>query len=128
LMKTTQSVLLRREGKGFRVEPLPFPVQMSAANGILLKDLDGDGKEDLFIAGNFYPFRAQQGPLDAGMGIFLKGDGTGNYTPVPNAEIQLFMPGDIRNITAIPSAAGLLIIAVKNGGTVQVISPELLHR
>jgi hypothetical protein len=127
-MKTTQSVLLRREGKGFRVEPLPILVQMSAANGILLKDLDGDGKEDLFIAGNFYPFRAQQGPLDAGMGIFLKGDGTGNYTPVPNAEIQLFMPGDIRNITAIPSATGLLIIAVKNGGAVQVISPELLHR
>ena len=62
------------------------------------------------------------------MGIFLKGDGTGNYTPVPNAEIQLFMPGDIRNITAIPSAAGLLIVAVKNGGAVQVISPELLHR
>jgi hypothetical protein len=101
---------------------------MSAANGILLKDLDGDGREDLLIAGNFYPFRSQQGPLDAGMGTFLKGDGKGGFVPVPNAEIQLFMPGDIRNITAIPSASGLWIVAVKNGGAVQVISPELLHR
>ena len=127
-MKTTASVLLRRQGKGFHVEPLPALAQISAGNGILLQDLDGDGKEDLLMAGNFYPFRAQQGPLDAGKGIFLKGDGKGGFTPVANAEMQLFMPGDIRNITPVRSAAGLLIVAAKNKGPVQIVRPELLRR
>jgi hypothetical protein len=124
-MNMTESVVLRRDGATFKVEPLPVAAQMSAANGLLLRDLDGDGKEDLLIAGNFYPFRAQQGPLDAGQGIFMKGDGRGNFLPVANDRLQLFMPGDIRNITSIRSAAGLLIVAVKNNGPVQIIRPEL---
>jgi hypothetical protein len=123
-MKTTQSVVLRRKGKIFTVEPLPMLAQISAVNGIVLRDLDGDGKADLLVAGNFYPFRTQQGPLDAGMGLFLKGDGRGGFVPVPNEQTKLFMLGDIRNITALRLAAGISIVAVKNKGSVQVIRPE----
>jgi hypothetical protein len=120
-IKTTVSVLLRREGKGFRVTPLPVEAQVSAVNGILVRDLDGDGKDDLLLAGNFYPFRAQQGPLDAGMGVLLKGDGKGNFVPAPNMTTKLYMMGDIRNITGVRTAAGLLIVAAKNMGPVQLI-------
>lgn len=98
--------------------------QISAVNGIVLQDLDGDGKADLLIAGNFYPFRVAEGPLDAGMGLFLKGDGKGGFVPVPNQNDELFMPGDIRNITSLRSRAGTLIVAVKNKGPVQIIRPE----
>jgi len=103
---------------------LPMQAQISAVNGIVLQDFDHDGKMDLLIAGNFYPFRVQQGPLDAGMGLFLKGDGQGGFVPVPNMQTKLFMLGDIRNITALRSAAGTLIVAVKNQGPVQIIRPE----
>jgi len=120
----TQSVVLRRKGKIFQVDTLPMQAQISAVNGIVLQDFDHDGKMDLLIAGNFYPFRVQQGPLDAGMGLFLKGDGQGGFVPVPNMQTKLFMLGDIRNITALRSAAGTLIVAVKNQGPVQIIRPE----
>ena len=123
-MKMTQSVVLRRKGKVFEVDPLPMMAQISAVNGILLQDFNGDGKMDLLIAGNFYPFRAQQGPLDAGMGLLLEGDGKGGFTPVPNTQDKLFMPGDIRNITSLRARAGSLIVAIKNKGPVQIIRPE----
>src|SRR6202012_2881898 len=98
-MNMTQSVVLRRKGKVFRVEALPMAAQISAVNGIVLRDFDRDGKIDMVIAGNFYPLRAEQGPLDAGMGLFLKGNGRGEFVAVPNQNVQLFMTGDIRNIT-----------------------------
>lgn len=120
----TQSVVLRRKGKVFQVEALPMLAQISAVNGIVLQDFDGDGKVDVLIAGNFYPFRVAEGPLDAGMGLFLKGDGKGGFEPVPNQNDKLFMPGDIRNITALRSPTGTLIVAVKNKGPVQIIRPE----
>ncbi|HEV2482868.1 MAG TPA: VCBS repeat-containing protein [Puia sp.] len=123
-MYMTQSVVLRRKGKVFQAEALPMLAQISAVNGIVLQDLDGDGKADLLIAGNFYPFRVAEGPLDAGMGLFLKGDGKGGFVPVPNQNDELFMPGDIRNITSLRSRAGTLIVAVKNKGPVQIIRPE----
>jgi len=123
-MTMTQSVVLRRKGKVFKVEALPMLAQISAVNGILVKDFDGDGKVDLLIAGNFYPFRTEQGPLDAGMGLFLKGDGKGGFVPVPHQDDKLFMPGDIRNITSLRTSTGILIVAVKNKGPVQIILPE----
>jgi len=83
--------------------------------------MDGDGKQDLLLAGNFFPFKVQQGPLDAGMGVFLKGDGKGNFDAVANTMTKLSIMGDIRNITSLTTTAGLLIVAAKNKGAVQLI-------
>ena len=124
-----QSVYLRNDGnKHFTVLPLPMYAQMSAVNGIVMKDLDGDGKEDLLLAGNFYPLRVQQGPLDAGIGLFLKGDGAGGFTPVPYAESGLWMPGDIRNMIGLGEGDRFLVIAAKNNGQVQVVKPVYLRK
>jgi len=120
-VKTTQSMLLQRAGKIFIAKPLPVEAQVSAVNGILVRDFDGDGKEDLLLAGNFYPFRVQQGPLDAGMGVLLLGDGRGNFIPKANDVMQLSIMGDIRNITGVKTGAGLLIVAAKNKGAVQLV-------
>ena len=123
-IRTTRSVYLRNDGnRRFTMIPLPAYAQISAVNGILLQDLDGDGKEDILLAGNFYPLRVQQGPLDGGIGLFLKGDGAGNFTPVPYEYTQLYMPGDIRNIMGIKQGGNLLIVAAKNDGKVQVVEP-----
>jgi hypothetical protein len=56
-----------------RQRVLPLEVQFSMMNGILFKDYDGDGKEDILLSGNFYPFRVQEGQCDASIGSFLKG-------------------------------------------------------
>jgi hypothetical protein len=120
-VNTTRSLLLLREGKGFRAQTLPEEAQISAVNGIIIQDIDNDGKPDLLLAGNFYPFKVQQGPLDAGMGVFLKGDGKGDFEAVPNEMTKLSIMGDIRNITSLKTTAGLLIVAAKNKDAVQLI-------
>lgn len=120
-IKTTQSMLLRRAGKIFRAEPLPVAAQISAVNGIVVGDFDKKGRPDILLAGNFYPFRVQQGPLDAGMGLLLKNNGKGNFIPEDNALTQLYMMGDIRNIMPVKTSAGLLIVAAKNKGAAQLI-------
>jgi len=120
-VNTTRSLVLLREGRGFRTTSLPEEAQISAVNGIVIQDFDNDGKADLLLAGNFFPFKVQQGPLDAGMGVFLKGDGKGNFDAVPNAITKLSIMGDIRNITSLKTTAGLLIVAAKNKGAVQLI-------
>ena len=114
-------MLLRRVGKGFRAEPLPIAAQISAVNGIVAGDFDGKGRQDILLAGNFYPLRAQQGPLDAGIGLLLKNDGKGNFVPDGNIIRKLYMMGDIRNIIAVKTATDPLIVAAKNKGAVQLL-------
>lgn len=115
------SLLINNKGK-FELKPLPVEAQFSIVNAILYKDYDGDGKEDILLAGNFYPFRVQQGRCDAGMGSLLKGDGRGNFSVIDRTHTGLYIPGDVRNMAALNTAGGSIIAVSKNNDAVQVIS------
>jgi hypothetical protein len=116
-----QSVcLIRGVGRTWKLKPLPEYAQMSIVNGIL-PDIDGDGHRGLIIAGDFYPFRAQMGPLDAGIGLLLKGDGKGTFAPVPYASSGLCIRGDVRALVRVKGRKGSVIVAARNGGPLQVI-------
>jgi enediyne biosynthesis protein E4 len=128
-IKTMQSVCLRNHGnRHLTIVPLPAAAQISAVNGILIRDLDGDGKDEILLAGNFYPLRAQQGPLDAGIGLVLTADGRGGFRSLSYDQTQLYMPGDIRNIMAIKQAGSFVVVAAKNNGPVEVIAPVSVYR
>ena len=123
-ISTLKSVLLKNEGnKKWSISELPPYAQISMVNGIVATDLTNNGIQDLIIAGNFYPLRVQQGPLDAGLGLLLKGNGKGAFKPALYAETGLNITGDVRNIISVKTAKGkgLLIVAVKNNGPVQVL-------
>ena len=124
-IKMLQSVFLRNDGgKKFIVSPLPAYAQLSAVNGIVSADVDKDGKKDILLAGNFYPFRSQLGPLDAGIGLVLKGNGSGGFTPMTYSQTGLLITGDVRNMISIKSASGFFLIAAKNNGQVQVLKSQ----
>jgi enediyne biosynthesis protein E4 len=124
-IKNTKSIFLRNDGnKKFTITDLPNYAQLSVINGMVSADVEGDGKKDIILAGNFYPFRVQQGPLDAGIGLVLKGNGSGHFTPSPYTETGLYLPGDVRNLISIKSGNHLFLIAAKNNGAVQVVQLE----
>ena len=103
-IKTFNSVYLRNDGnKKFTISPLPRYAQVSAINGMVSVDIDKDGNKDIILAGNFYPFRVSIGPVDAGMGLVLKGNGKGNFVALPYTETGLNMQGDIRDMINIKS-------------------------
>jgi hypothetical protein len=114
---TETSLLINNDGK-FVLKPLPGEAQFSAVNSMLYNDYDGDGKEDILLTGNFYPFRVQQGPCDAGLGALLKGDGKGNFSPVPRKRTALYVRGDVRDMMQLNDG---LIIVSKNEDAVQVL-------
>ncbi|MEO8413900.1 MAG: VCBS repeat-containing protein [Ginsengibacter sp.] len=121
-IKTLKSVYLQNNGnKKLGMQPLPAAAQLSMVNGIVSTDLKGNGVKDLILAGNFYPWRVQQGPLDAGIGLLLNNNGKGNFRPGFFAQTGLYIPGDVRNLISVTTNNGLLLIAVKNNDAVQVL-------
>jgi hypothetical protein len=90
------SMLFLNRGTRFEARPLPLEAQLTPAFGLVVADFDGDGREDLFVAQNFFGTRPEDGPLDAGRGLLLRGDGTGGFTPVPGPESGLLIYGEQR--------------------------------
>lgn len=124
-IKTLQSVYLQNDGnKKFNMEPLPTHAQMSAANGLLSIDIDYDGNKDIILGGNFYPMRVSLGPLDASVGLLLKGNGKGLFASIPYSETGLYIPGEVRELINIKTAGNYLIVAAKNNGTLQIIKAK----
>ncbi len=59
-INTFHSVYLRNDGnKRFTITPLSNYAQVSAANGMVSVDVDGDSNKDIVMAGNLYPMRVQ---------------------------------------------------------------------
>ena len=60
---------------------------------------------------------------DAGIGLFLKGDGKGNFEPFPAIKSGLFIDGDVRNMSMIHLGKDKNrgIIVAKNNNLMQII-------
>jgi hypothetical protein len=120
--KTLQSVYLENKGnKQFAIHPLPNHAQLSTLNGLIAADVDADGNKDIILAGNFYPFRVQTGPLDASIGLVLKNDGKGNFSPLVYDKTGMILTGDVRNMISIKNKNGFCVVAGKNDGKVQCL-------
>jgi hypothetical protein len=121
-IRTLNSVFAKNTGnKKFILEPLPPYAQMSAATGMTATDIDNDGYKDIIMAGNFYPFRVQLGPLDASIGLVLKNNGKAQFSPLLYSQTGLCMRGDVRNLVAVQGINNYFIIAAKNNGQLQIL-------
>jgi hypothetical protein len=100
--ETFASCYLENTGKGnFTIKPLPAEAQLSPLNDILTEDIDGDGNPDILAAGNLFDMEVVTPRADAGAGVFLKGDGKGNFSLVPPAISGFFAPGDVKSLSLI---------------------------
>ena len=79
---TLESSLFLSKGGRFERRPLPIAAQFSPAFGVAVGDFDGDGREDVFLAQNFFPVAADRSRQDAGLGLLLLGDGEGGFRPL----------------------------------------------
>ncbi len=107
------------ENKGnerFEIRPLPREAQYFPVYGICPGDYNNDGMLDAILAGNFFGTRIKFSDYDAGKGLFLKGDGKGNFYPESDLFSGLFVRGESRDVVEIKSADGgsLIVFALNN--------------
>jgi hypothetical protein len=112
---TFATTLVRNNGDGsFTLVPLPIEAQFAPVYGVLASDLDGDGKLDLLLAGNFDGFQPEIGRMSASYGLFLRGNGSGTFTPVEAARSGFFVPGQTRDIARVRTRRGMLYVVARN--------------
>ncbi|MGI9542717.1 MAG: VCBS repeat-containing protein [Cyclobacteriaceae bacterium] len=109
----------------FRISKLPNEAQLSSINNIIVQDYNQDGSLDLLISGNLYPVEIETPRNDAGMGLFITGDGEGNFTPVPLTESGFFAPHDAKDMKVITIGKGVnkrdVILVANNDYWLQAI-------
>jgi hypothetical protein len=117
-----QSVLLRNDGGGkFEMVPLPLAAQVSVLKGMIAEDVDEDGNLDLLVSGNDFSTEVAVGRYDALHGLVLKGNGQGQFTPVPVAASGLYIPGNGKALVKLRDAAGnMLVAASQNKGPLKI--------
>lgn len=110
----------------FRISQLPLLAQVSPTYGMIVEDFNADGNLDLLLAGNFYGPNQDIVRYDAGSGLYLKGDGKGDFTAVPVTESGFFAPNDTRGITSLKDGTSnsLYTLVVNNNGRVQIFKRD----
>jgi hypothetical protein len=109
------------QGGKFVRRSLPRQAQISAVQGILVNDFNGDGNLDLLMVGNKYGLEVGTGRYDAGNGALLAGDGKGNFRWVNNLESGFWADRDARHLAMLRSASGKrLFLVANNNGPLQI--------
>lgn len=117
-----RSALFRNEGNGrFSFNPLPVQAQLSALNGMVADDFDGDGNTDLLINTNDYSTEVLTGRYDALSGLVLKGTGQEGFSAMSIAESGIFIPGNGRALVRLLGADGSYRVAAsQNRGPLKI--------
>jgi hypothetical protein len=107
------SCYLENRGQGkFALKILPVEAQFTPAFGLLTGDYDRDGHQDILVSGNSSATEFMAGWYDAGSGLCLRGDGKGNFTPLPPAVSGFRAAGDCKGMVQLLAEGGNELVLV----------------
>jgi len=117
-----QTSLIRNDGNGkFSIVPMPVQTQLSVINGMVTDDFDGDGNLDIVMNGNDYGTEPSVGRYDALNGLYLKGDGKGNFSAETILQSGIYIPGNGKALVKLRNTKGnCLLAAGQNRGPLKV--------
>jgi len=131
-----QSVIFQNNGKGkFTILPLPYQAQWSPVYGVLADDFDGDGNIDLLVNTNDLGTEVSTGQYDALKGLYLQGNGAGQFKVATYQESNYYVPSNGKAIVkfiynkqyALASSqnkAALLLFGLNNKNTYLRLEPD----
>jgi hypothetical protein len=117
---TFASVYLHNDGGGtFSSSALPNLAQIAPIKAIIAHDVDDDGHLDLLVAGNLYDAEPNTPRADAGNGLWLRGNGKGQFTPVLPVESGFLAPLNVEGLALIKAASGKALVVANTGDSLQ---------
>ena len=119
-----KSCYIKNNGKGkFELIPFPAMAQMAPLNGMITDDFNSDGNLDVVISGNDYGNEVTNGRYDAINGLFLLGDGKGNFIAQTILQCGFFVPGDAKALIKLRGANNnYLVAASQNKGRLKLFN------
>jgi hypothetical protein len=109
-------------GLNFRAHALPDELQFSTLNAAALTDLDGDGKMEALLGGNFYDCNIQMGRYDASSGNALRIGPNGQMQAYPLGGLRI--ADQTRRIQALKIGGKTTFVWARNNTTAVVIQPS----
>ena len=116
-----ESIYLENDNGVLKAKPLPFQAQFSNINSFVVDDFDSDGNLDVVLGGNLFNAEVETPRNDASYGLWLKGDGNGNFDPQLPRNSGLVMVGDVRNIQKLKVGTETHLLVAKNNKPLQQI-------
>ncbi|MEO7802082.1 MAG: VCBS repeat-containing protein [Ginsengibacter sp.] len=122
--------LIKNLGNGkFEILPLPPATQYSCLNGMVADDFNDDGNMDFLTVGNDYGTEVSVGRYDACNGLFLNGNGKGDFNINSILQSGFFVPGDAKALVKLKDSKGnMMIAASQNKGQLKVYQVNNLFK
>jgi hypothetical protein len=108
---------LKNEGDGFRFLAFPEDLQVAPVMDFLSYDFDGDGKEEVLAAGNYFGVTPYQGRFDSFPGALIKSENEiilGNQTGLD------LMNRSVRHLSVVPFENKPYLLVVYNDAAAEV--------
>ncbi|MEM7367905.1 MAG: VCBS repeat-containing protein [Bacteroidota bacterium] len=115
------SIYLENNDGQFSPKPLPQLAQISSINKFLVDDFDVDGNLDVLLAGNLYHAEVETPRNDASFGLFLRGNGEGDFEAQSMMESGLKIVGDVRDMELLDRNGKKHVLVAKNDEQLQLI-------
>ncbi len=108
--------LENQNGKSLQWKRLPMRAQIAPTNDLLLRDFNGDGLIDVLLVGNQYPVEVETGRYDASIGLYLRGNGKGDFEVVEASNSGFLVEGESRSIALLQRGNGQnrLVVVARN--------------
>lgn len=113
-MYTLETCWWENKNGKFVKRSLPPQAQLSAVQGIILRDFNNDGKIDILLAGNKYGLEVETNQCNAGNGALLLGDGKSNFKWLDNTRHGIWAMKEARDMCLLKGKNGRDIIVVAN--------------
>jgi len=111
------SYIENQGGGKFAIRPLPLETQFAPIYGMTIGDFDRDGFTDVLMTGNLFSTEVSSGRYDASMGVFLRGDGHGNFKVVKAQESGFYAGGDAKGAALLQQPSGDALMVVGNNAS-----------
>ena len=120
---TLETVVYLNTGKGsFTKIPLPVEAQFSPVYAISINDFDGDNQLDILLGGNLYQSKPEVGRYDASYGLYLKGNGKGDFKPILAKDSGFKLKGQARGFSMVSVNNKPVLIVANNNEQAQTFT------